>query len=72
MSSIELLVLYIRCIYNEYVEYAYIFYILKLVFMYSLNRGGYRNGIFTGMQIRLWLLEFQSSGERKRRQNDYF
>lgn len=34
--------------------------------MYSLERDGYRNGIYTEIQIRSWLLEFQSSGERKK------
>lgn len=36
--------------------------------MYSLERDGYRNGIYTEIQIRSWLLEFQSSGERKKKE----
>lgn len=35
--------------------------------MYSLERDGYRNGIYTEIQIRSWLLEFQGSGERKKK-----
>lgn len=41
------------CIYSEYVEYAYIFYILKLVCVYEFcnHRIGYRIGIFTEIQV---------------------
>lgn len=43
------------CIYSEYVEYAYIFYILKLVCMNSVTTDGYRTESLTENQISSWL-----------------